>query len=82
MTDQDDEKPIGFEDGMARLEALVAELEAGDLALEDALRAFENGVGLVRKLNDQLTEAEQRVEVLTRAPDGTPRRRPVGDDEL
>jgi exodeoxyribonuclease VII small subunit len=82
MTDQDDERPIGFEDGMARLEALVAELEAGDLALEDALRAFESGVGLVRKLNDQLTEAEQRVEVLTRAPDGTPRRPPVGDDEL
>jgi hypothetical protein len=40
MTDQDDEKPIGFEDGMARLEALVAELEAGDLALEDALRGL------------------------------------------
>jgi exodeoxyribonuclease VII small subunit len=56
MTDQDDERPIGFEDGMARLEALVAELEAGDLALEDALRAFETGVGLVRKLNDQLTK--------------------------
>ena len=39
---------------MARLEALVAELEAGDLALEDALRAFETGVGLVRKLNERL----------------------------
>jgi exodeoxyribonuclease VII small subunit len=82
MTHDDDDTAIGFEDGMARLEALVAELEAGDLALEDALLAFETGVGLVRKLNDQITQAEQRVEVLTRAPDGTLRRRDAGDDEL
>ena len=61
---------------------LVTQLEAGDLALEEALRAFESGVGLVRRLNEQLTEAEQRVEILTRAPDGTLQRRPADDDEL
>jgi exodeoxyribonuclease VII small subunit len=82
MTDAQDGQPIRFEDGMARLEELVAQLEAGDLALEEALRAFESGVGLVRLLNEQLTEAEQRVEILTRAPDGTLRRRPADDDEL
>ena len=82
MTNEDDEAPIRFEDGMAQLEDLVNQLEAGDLALEDALRAFESGVGLVRALNDQLSEAEQRVEILTRAPDGTLQRRPADDDEL
>ena len=82
MPDQDDDTPLRFEDGMAQLEDLVAQLEAGELALEDALRAFESGVGLVRVLNDQLTGAEQRVEILTRGPDGSMRRRPVDDDEL
>lgn len=78
----EDEAPLRFEDGMAQLEELVAQLEAGELALDEALRAFESGVGLVRVLNEQLTDAEQRVEILTRGPDGGLRRRPAGDDEL
>lgn len=82
MTKDDDETPIRFEDGMAQLEQLVSRLEAGDLALEEALQAFESGVGLVRVLNDQLSAAEERVEILTRAPDGTVRRRPADDGEL
>lgn len=82
MTNEDDDGPVRFEDGMAELESLVARLEAGDLALEDALRTFESGVGLVRKLNEQLTEAEQRVEILTRGADGRPRQRLADDDEL
>ena len=82
MIDEDDEKPVRFEDGMQQLETLVAQLEAGDLALEEALRAFESGVGLVRGLNDQLNQAEQRVEILTRGADNQPRRRLADDDEL
>ncbi|MBX3028102.1 exodeoxyribonuclease VII small subunit [bacterium] len=78
----DDDEPLRFEDGMAQLETLVARLEAGDLALEEALQAFESGVGLVRVLNDQLTQAEQRVEILTRGADGQSRRRLADDDEL
>lgn len=82
MIDEEDEKPVRFEEGMHQLETLVAQLEAGDLALEEALKAFESGVGLVRKLNGQLTEAEQRVEILTRGPDNKPRRRLADDEEL
>jgi exodeoxyribonuclease VII small subunit len=82
MTNDNDGPPVRFEDGMAELETLVAKLEAGELALEEALRAFESGVGLVRALNDQLTQAEQRVEILTRGADGRPRRRVADDDEL
>lgn len=82
MNTDDDGAPLRFEDGMAQLESLVAKLEAGDLALEEALRAFESGVGLVRRLNEQLTQAEQRVEILTRGADGQPRRRLADDDEL
>lgn len=62
---------VGFEDGMEALEKLVARLESGDLPLEEALREFEHGVGLVRVLNDRLNAAERRIEILTRADDGS-----------
>ncbi|MDX2169793.1 MAG: exodeoxyribonuclease VII small subunit [Deltaproteobacteria bacterium] len=71
-----------FADGLAALETLVAQLESGELALEDALRAFEDGVGLVRVLNAQLSAAEERVQILMRGADGRPRMRPADDDEL
>jgi exodeoxyribonuclease VII small subunit len=68
-----------FDEGMAELEAIVARLESGELALEDALAAFEKGIGLVRTLNQRLTEAEARVEVLTRSTEGTLTLQPLPD---
>lgn len=59
-----------FEDGLRDLESLVEKLDAGDLPLEDALQAFEDGVGLVRFLEKKLTEVEKRVEILTRDAGG------------
>jgi len=70
-----------FEEGMERLEGIVARLESGELVLEDALKAFEEGVGLVRVLNEKLTEAEQRIEILSRADDGSLDLRPAEEDE-
>jgi exodeoxyribonuclease VII small subunit len=59
-----------FDEGMADLERLVARLEAGELPLEEALAAFEAGIALVRTLNQRLSEAEARIEVLTRDAEG------------
>jgi exodeoxyribonuclease VII small subunit len=55
-----------FESALAQLEAIVDRLEQGDLALEEALRAFEAGVALTRRCAQQLTDAERRIEVLVR----------------
>ena len=71
MRSMADETFKTFEDGMRALEELVRNLEQGDLPLEGALSAFEQGVQLVRQLNERLSDAEARVEVLTRAPDGS-----------
>jgi len=59
-----------FDDGLDRLEALVQQLEAGSLSLEDALSKFEEGVGLCKTLQEQLAEAQRRVEVLKRGLGG------------
>jgi exodeoxyribonuclease VII small subunit len=59
-----------FEVALARLEALVDRLEGGDLALEQALAAFEEGVALARRCAAQLGDAERRIEVLLREGGG------------
>ncbi|MBI3783520.1 MAG: exodeoxyribonuclease VII small subunit [Deltaproteobacteria bacterium] len=66
-----------FHEGMTALENIVQELESGELALEAALAAFETGVALVRDLNQRLTDAEQRIEVLTRDSDGSVKTQPL-----
>ena len=73
---------VPFETGLERLEALVAQLESGELSLEAALGAYEAGMGLVRALNAQLSAAEARIEILTRGADGAPQTRLADEDEL
>ena len=58
---------IDFEKSLADLETLVAELEKGDMSLEDSLKAFEKGVALTRDCQTRLSEAEQRVQTLIEA---------------
>jgi len=60
-----------FEEALSQLEALVARLESGDLPLEEALRAFEEGVRLTRLCAARLEDAERRVRLLMRTPEGT-----------
>jgi exodeoxyribonuclease VII small subunit len=57
---------LGFEDALARLETIVDRLEQGELELEQALAAFEEGVALTRRCAGQLEDAERRIEVLVR----------------
>jgi len=60
-----DESEIPFETAIERLESVVDRLEQGDLALEAALSAFEEGVALSKRCATQLESAERRIEVLT-----------------
>lgn len=53
-----------FEQALERLEGIVDRLEQGDLPLEEALDAFEQGVALTRRCAGQLEEAERRIELL------------------
>ena len=52
-----------FEEKLAKLSEIVDKLEAGnELPLEDSLKLFEDGVGLVSSCREMLENAEQRVE--------------------
>jgi exodeoxyribonuclease VII small subunit len=55
---------MDFEKRLSRLEEIVEKMEADELALEESLKLFEEGVKLSRECNVQLTEAEQKVKLL------------------
>jgi len=60
------DKPVGFEQSLERLEAIVAELEHAEQPLDHSLRLFEEGMTLVEECRKQLDAAEGRVEMLVR----------------
>lgn len=62
------EESRSFEKALAELEGCVRRLDSGELPLEESLRMFEAGVGLVRECQELLDSAERRVVELTRAP--------------
>lgn len=60
-----------FEQHMQELEQLVARLERGELPLDDALKAFEQGMKLVAVCKEQLAQAEVKVEKVVSAAGAT-----------
>lgn len=58
------EKRESIEESIARLEAIVRELEGGRLPLDQAVARFEEGLGLVRSCRGRLSEAEAKIHQL------------------
>ena len=55
---------MDFEKKLSRLEVIVQKMEKGDLALDESLKLFEEGVQLSRECHTRLTEAETKVKML------------------
>jgi len=72
---------VKFEEALARLEAIVAELERGELPLEDSMRIFEEGMKLSKVCLKMLEEAERKVEILIKDKDGKKRTRTFDIEE-
>lgn len=61
------EAGLKFEVALAELETIVGEMESADLPLEKLIERYEEGMRLVKICGDKLADAEQKVEILTRA---------------
>lgn len=55
---------MDFEKKLSRLEEIVQKMEKGDLALDESLKVFEEGIRLSRECHQQLNQAEEKVKVL------------------
>ncbi|HEY0784639.1 MAG TPA: exodeoxyribonuclease VII small subunit [Acidobacteriaceae bacterium] len=60
-----------FEESLKQLETIVGKLERGDLALEESIKLFEEGMRLSSDCKDQLDKAEGKVQILLRQRDGS-----------
>jgi len=65
----DDAQPT-FEQNLGRLEQIVAELEKGNLGLDDSLNLFEEGIQRYRRCAKKLTSVETRIHKLVETLDG------------
>ena len=70
-----------FEDAIAKLEEIVRRLEAGDLSLEDSLKAFEEGMRLTKVCNDRLESAQKKIEILIKDHKGNIIKEPFDSEE-
>lgn len=61
-----------FEEALARLETIVQSMERGDVALEESMKLFEEGTGLVQKCSKLLDAAELKVVKISKGTDGQP----------
>ena len=58
-----------FEENMNKLETIVADLEKGDLNLDDSVKKFEEGIKVSKECNEMLEEAEKKITILLQKED-------------
>ena len=59
-----------FEEALDQLEGLIAQIESGDVGLEEAIDRYEDGAKLVKRCRAILDRAEARIQELTTNADG------------
>lgn len=62
---------MSFEDAMSELEALVGQLESGNVPLAESIALYERGDALKKHCEKKLAEAEEKVAQITKTADGT-----------
>jgi len=70
MTRDDAEKAMGFEEALRKLEETVAQLEMGDVTLEEALDLFEEGIRASKVCAEILNAARTRIQRLVEDEEG------------
>jgi len=69
-------KKRSFEESLTELEAIIAELEGGDLPLDTMIARYETGVRALEACRKVLDDAEKRIELLVKDKDGKPKTEP------
>ena len=59
-----------FEQAMAKLEAIVRDVEEGKIGLQESIKRYEQGMGLLKRCRKILSEAEMKIQKLQESPEG------------
>jgi exodeoxyribonuclease VII small subunit len=71
--------PKNFEEALTELERVLAEIEKGEVGLEESLAKYERGNFLIQYCRGVLNTAEKQIEQLHQSADGSPQ--PTATDE-
>jgi exodeoxyribonuclease VII small subunit len=63
-------EPLSIEQAMARLEALVREMENGQLPLEELITSYEEGVKLASLCQEKLDAAAKKIQIISKTSSG------------
>lgn len=74
-------KKLPFEKALEELEAIVGQMEGGQLALDDMMKAYEKGQALSAVCSDKLKSIEKKVEILRKKAEGDEWEDFQGDEE-
>ena len=61
----DNPAELSFEERLARLDQIVTKLESGDVDLDESLKLYAEGAGLIKDCRKTLAEAEKKIAKLT-----------------
>lgn len=64
-TMSEEQKAYTLEENFERLEQVISILEREDVPLEEAFRAYQKGMGIVKLCNDEIDRVEKQVLKLT-----------------
>ncbi len=71
--------PKSFEDALQELEQILAEIESGEMGLEQSLVKYERGNFLIQHCRSVLSSAEKQIELLGKSADGGLQITPMDD---
>ena len=82
MTRNNQTPPKNFEEALRELEQILAEIESGEVGLEESLRKYGRGTFLLQHCRQVLNTAEKQIEMLTQSADGSLKSAPMPEQEL
>ena len=62
-----DKNALDFENSLLELEAIVSQMESGNLPLDQSINAYKRGAALLQQCQKSLGDAEQQVRILNDA---------------
>lgn len=82
MAEETKNNEPNFEKSIERLEHILEKMNTGTVALEEALKMYEEADRLINSCNKKLNDAERRIEVLMKARSGEVITGPEGKPQL
>jgi|TARA_B110000438_G_scaffold301148_1_gene355290 exodeoxyribonuclease VII small subunit len=64
VSKKENDNDLSFEEGLDKLEAIVEQMESGDLKLDELVKRYEQGSKLLVQCDKKIGEAEMKIEIL------------------